>query len=233
MESKQFQGELVKADSKTGQVVAIFSRFNVIDSDRDVTLPGAFEDGAEVRVSAYNHGSSYGQQLPVGKGTLSQDEDCATATMQFFMSTVAGKEHFTVVKEMGALQEWSYNYDILESSSGIWPVADNATQQVQILKKLKVHEVSPVLRGAGIGTRTVSAKSVVELSGEWTEEDWAKVIEQTADRYKESGDPLPDCLADLVRAFDIDMSTKKRSDELLGAIAAIHNIDIPKERETV
>lgn len=32
-------------DRPEGSVVAVFSRFNVVDADGDVTLPTAFEDG--------------------------------------------------------------------------------------------------------------------------------------------------------------------------------------------
>ena len=40
-----------------GQVSAVFSTFNVLDWDNDVTLPEAFEDGAEVVISGYQHTS--------------------------------------------------------------------------------------------------------------------------------------------------------------------------------
>jgi hypothetical protein len=52
MRRKSFGAVEVKgADS--GEVRAVFSTFNTVDSDGDVTLPGAFRDGQEVRISAY------------------------------------------------------------------------------------------------------------------------------------------------------------------------------------
>jgi hypothetical protein len=36
-----------------GEFSAVFSTSNVVDSDGDYTLPGAFEDGAEALVSSY------------------------------------------------------------------------------------------------------------------------------------------------------------------------------------
>jgi hypothetical protein len=50
-------------DAAQGLVEAVFSTFNVIDSDGDVTLPGAFEEGAPARVSAYGH-TSWDGKLP-------------------------------------------------------------------------------------------------------------------------------------------------------------------------
>jgi hypothetical protein len=52
------------------------------------------------------------------------------------------------------LQEWSYSFDILDASFG-----EFEGKQVRFLRKLKVHEVSPVMLGAGIGTHTRAIKS--------------------------------------------------------------------------
>lgn len=140
-------------DAERGEVTCVFAKLGVVDHDGDVTLPGAFEDGAEVRISAYGHNSWMGE-LPVGKGKIRVVGDEALCDAQFFMDTSHGRDTFLVVKEMGPLQEWSYGYDPLEYSFG-----DQDGQQVRFLKKQLVHEVSPVLLGAGLGTRTVSAKS--------------------------------------------------------------------------
>ena len=231
MKRKSFEGELLKADSATGEVVAVFSRFNVVDRDRDVTLPGAFEDGAPVRVSAYNHGSSAGQQLPVGKGVLSQDSDVAMATMQFFMGTVSGRETFEVVKAMSEapnLQEWSYNYDILDASSGVWPSSDgSATQNVQLLKKLHVHEVSPVLVGAGVDTQTVSVKSVSEMS----DAELLAECERIFKAAKEKGLTIPEFIVTEVRERDSQDNARSEVTRLATMIAARHGIEIPNEKD--
>jgi hypothetical protein len=153
MEHKTFSSLVELKTKDNGEVTAIFSQLNVIDHDGDVTVPGAFTNDEKVKISAYNH-SSWGPALPAGKGSIHADGDFAYAELQFFMSTATGKETFQTVKEMGDQQEWSYGYDILQSDFGEF---DGKT--VQYLRKLKVHEVSPVLLGAGIGTRTLSAKS--------------------------------------------------------------------------
>ena len=73
---------------------------------------------------------------------------------------------------MGDLQEWSYGFDIVKAKSGQFEERD-----VRFLEKLLVHEVSPVLLGAGIGTRTLSAKSGAKgalppHAAETTDADW-------------------------------------------------------------
>ncbi len=139
-------------DADKGLVTAVFSTFNVKDHDGDVTLPGAFADGAEVRISAYNHKSWEGA-LPVGKATIHQDDDKAWFEGEFFLDTQAGSETFKVIKGLGDLQEYSYGFDVLEAEPGV-----HDGENVQVLKRVKVHEVSPVLLGAGIGTRTLAVK---------------------------------------------------------------------------
>lgn len=143
-------------DAEKGTVEAVFSTFNVKDHDDDVTLPEAFEDGAKVAISAYGHRSWMGMP-PVGKGTIRVEKDRAILEGQFNLKTEAGRETFETVKDMGELQEWSYGFDVLEAGT---PSEEQRQKGVRrILKRLKVYEVSPVLRGAGIDTETLSVKA--------------------------------------------------------------------------
>lgn len=151
-------GRVEIKDSDRGEVAVVFSTLKVIDADGDVTLPGAFEDGASTRISAYGHTSWQGA-LPVGKGTIRELKTEAVMEGAFFMDTAGGRETFTVVKEIGDQQEWSYGYDPIEFSFG-----EQDDQRVRFLRKLKVHEVSPVLLGAGVNTRTLSAKGGMTFS---------------------------------------------------------------------
>ncbi|WP_433225587.1 HK97 family phage prohead protease [Actinomadura formosensis] len=153
MDVKSLRVEVKDMDEAKGQVKAVFATFNKIDSDRDVTRPGAFTDGAEVPISAYGHTSWQGA-LPVGLATIRQDAKKATLEGQFFMDTQHGADAFRTVKNLGALGQWSYGYDPVEYSFG-----EHQGERVRFLDSVKVHEVSPVLLGAGVGTRTLSAKS--------------------------------------------------------------------------
>lgn len=151
MHSKALSGVEIKSESQ-GEVEALFSTFGVKDHDGDVTDPGAFENGAKCLISAYNHQSWQGA-MPVGKGVIEVGAGGARLKGQFFMDTSHGRDAFQTVKAIGDLQEWSYGFDVL--SAGETEV-DGA--KCRLLKSLKVYEVSPVMRGAGIGTRTVGAK---------------------------------------------------------------------------
>lgn len=159
MDHKQLSRVEIKSAAK-GQVSAVFSTFNVIDHDGDVTLPGAFTDGAEVLISAYGHKTWEGS-LPVGKGTIRTTDTEAILDGQFFMDTTAGRDTFEVVKQVGSKQQWSYGYDTIEAEPGVKDGRD-----VQFLKRLEVHETSPVILGAGINTRTLATKG---RNGDMTE----------------------------------------------------------------
>lgn len=152
MERKAIAIEL-KTD-RPGDIVATFSRFNIPDHDGDVTLPTAFDEGAPVRLLPAHDWTHY----MIGKGVIKSLADVAQLDGSFFLNTSAGRDWYESIKADKAggnpLQEWSYGFDILDAEPGNF-----AGQPVRVLKKLKVHEVSPVTLGAGIGTGTVSVKA--------------------------------------------------------------------------
>jgi hypothetical protein len=137
------------ADSE-GAFAATFATLNVIDHDGDVTLPGAFQDGKAVLVGAYQHGIS---KLPVGKGIIRANNARAWIEGRFFTDTRPGKDTYQTIKNAGALIEWSYIFQILESADGDFETGKGKVP-VRFLKKLDVWSVDPVLKGAGIGTGT-------------------------------------------------------------------------------
>lgn len=175
MDIKTLPARVEIKDADKGEVDCVFATLGVKDSDGDVTLPGAFEDGAGVRISAYGHTSWMGR-LPVGKGTIREVKNEAIMSGRFFMDTDHGRNTFYTVKGLEELQEWSYGYDPLEYAFG-----DFEGDHVRFLKKNKTHEVSPVLLGAGINTRTLNAKGLdVTLLSEAT--DALAVVTALADR---------------------------------------------------
>lgn len=143
-------------DENEGTVEAVFATFLVKDLHDDWTLPGAFEDGAAVLISAYNH-KSWWDSIPVGKGVIKVDEKRAILVGQFNLKTEAGREHFEMVKFSGELQQWSYGFDILKTGEVTEALRQIGVQRV--LEKVKVYEVSPVMLGAGTETETLSVKS--------------------------------------------------------------------------
>jgi len=153
MAQKVYKGQIkFKKDAdETGEFRAEFATLNVVDHDGDVTVPGAFQDGQETLIEAWNH--NYGQ-LPVGKGVIHEDGDKAVVEGFFFLDTQGGLEHYKTVKALGSLQEWSYTFDVEDSGYGEFD-----DQDVQFLRKLDVWGVAPVERGAGIDTRTTDIKA--------------------------------------------------------------------------
>ncbi|WP_207926439.1 phage major capsid protein [Actinocrispum wychmicini] len=151
MNTKRLRVEV--KDPDRGEVTAVFATLNAIDSDGDVAIPGAFTDGAPVRISAYGHTTWQGA-LPVGKGVIRTTEREAILDGQFFLDTTAGRDTFAVVKQMGELREWPYGYDPVTFSYG-----EQDDRPVRFLEAIRVYEVSPVLRGAGVDTRTLAVKS--------------------------------------------------------------------------
>ncbi len=150
--TKRFQVKEVKGDK--GEILAVIATLNVIDHDGDVTLPGAFgEQEAAIQ-------PAHGWMAPaLGKAAISETSTEALANMKFNLEMPSGKEWYQALKfdfETGAapLQEYSYGYDPIEADPGVFD-----GQDVRFLKKLKVFEVSPLLLGAGINTRTLAVKS--------------------------------------------------------------------------
>lgn len=142
-------------DAAKGEVEAVFATFGVIDHHGDWTEPDAFKDGAEVLIGSWGHATVFGEP-PVGKGVIKVTKKDARLVGTYFLDTVAGKEQFTTVKNVGAQQEWSYSFEIKSTGEVTEELRQRGVQRV--LAKMLVHEVSPVMRGAGIDTRTVGAK---------------------------------------------------------------------------
>ena len=115
-EIKNINFEMKEESDKTGEVKAVFSVFNDVDSDGDVVVPGAVKSG-------FKGGSvpmvwSHKWDMPIGKGVISQDNDMATFTGSFFMDTESGKEAYNLVKNMGDLQQWSFGFRVNDSEYG-------------------------------------------------------------------------------------------------------------------
>jgi hypothetical protein len=163
MQTKTITGATTIKSDDLGEVSAVFATFDVIDKDGDVTFPGAFEDGAEVDVSSFGHQVWMGG-VPVGEGTIRTTRKEAIVDAQFYMETEAGRETFALIKARGVKQEWSYGFDTLNAPE---TVTVNG-RKANALRRLKVHEVSPVWRGAGIRTRTLAAKAARDAAEEGT-----------------------------------------------------------------
>lgn len=209
-------------DADQGLIEAVFCTLGVVDKDGDVIVKGAFDEGAAVVISAYGHMSWEGE-LPVGYGTIHEIGDEAVLKGQFFLNTDHGRNTWETVKELSKLQlqEWSYSLHDVKASSG---TVDG--RKVRIIEKNTVKEVSPVLRGAGVATRTVDVKA--NLRGD-TPQDLAQLatvtgaglaLGQLAD-YAKAGNirlaslaavPSTKQLASSIRRLLVDAASKRWPD---------------------
>ena len=160
-ETKSLTLEL-KEDAPEGSFAATFATLGVVDHDGDITMPGAFEDGKETLIGAYQHAMS---NLPIGKGVIRSDDERAWIDGQFFMDTPQGDAAYRTVKGAGSTLEWSYIYNVTDSEE-----ATVDGQSVRRLKGIDVWSVDPVLRGAGIGTGTDSIKSITKSFADHADE---------------------------------------------------------------
>ncbi len=144
--------ELKQLD-EDGTGLAQIATLSAIDHDNDTYAKGAFGK-QNVQILA---GHSWAG-VPLGKGVVFEEGDHAFASFKLNLDTVAGKEWHAALKfdmaEGEPLTEWSYGFKVLESDA---EVRDGLS--IRVLQKLDVFEVSPVVRGAGIATGTVSVKS--------------------------------------------------------------------------
>ena len=148
--------ELKTTNEVEGKVEAVFSKFNEIDSDNDVVLPGSIKSGFGDKGVAMVWAHDW--QKVIGRGEIEQDEEKAIFKGQFIMDTEQGRDAFNIVKAMGDLQQWAFGFEIKESENGMFK-KDNEEQEVRFLKDVRVWEVSPVLVGANQNTYTMATKN--------------------------------------------------------------------------
>ena len=194
--------EFKTIDEEKGQVEAVFSVYNKLDTDGDVVIPGAIKSGFKDNQVPMVFAHKWDQ--PIGKGTIETDDDKATFKGTFFMGTEAGKEAYNLAKEMGDLQEWSFGFRINDYEVAPFK-KDGIDEEVDVryLKDLEVFEVSPVLVGANRETYTLAIKSGEEA-----------VYETREEKAAEDND-----------IFDNAEDAKKRAEELGCSGSHTHEVD--------
>ncbi len=152
MDLKTITSNAIKALDDAGTGTALIATLNVEDSDGDVTLPGAFGNQHAKMIPAHDW-----QHVPLGKAEIREEGNEVLADFKLNLNIEAARDWHEALKHDMAngppLQEWSYGFAIEEAGFG-----DFGGHEVRFLKKLKVREISPVIVGAGVGTRTVSVK---------------------------------------------------------------------------
>ncbi|PYE86902.1 HK97 family phage prohead protease [Phyllobacterium leguminum] len=147
----------VKDMDDAGRGQARIAVLSAVDHDGDTYMPGAFswkEGGQWVSILPAHNRSA----VPLGKARVYEDGDAALADLYLNMKSEVGREWHSTLKfdlENGnPVQEWSYGFGVLDSQ-----IEQRSGDRVRVLKRLDVHEISPVVRGAGMGTGTLTMKS--------------------------------------------------------------------------
>lgn len=160
MERKSFIGA-VKAATSGGEGQMVVATLNVVDKDGDVTLPGAFGRQTAVMVPVHDWA-----HVPIGKGVVFERGNDVLVDFQLNLDIEAARDWHAAIKfdleNPPALQEYSYGYEIKAGGARKGTFAGRTVRFLQPVDDgspgLTVIEVSPVMRGAGVRTRTLSMK---------------------------------------------------------------------------
>ena len=142
----------IKQAGEDGSFEATIATLNVLDRDRDIVMPGAFGDAPAAVIPAHDQG-----HVPLGKARVEERGESAVATGLFNLKIEAARDWHEALKfdlaNPPSVQEWSWGFVPVEFS-----FEERDGEQVRLLQKVDLREISPVLRGASIGTGTLSAK---------------------------------------------------------------------------
>ena len=149
----------LKEDGDTRYIEAVFSLFDTIDSDNDVTKANSLRSGytGNKVPLVWNHDWS----KVIGRGIIETDNQKAVFK-GYFLNTEAGKEAYNTVKEMQDMQQFSYGFQVMKSSKGTHIDSKGEEVPVRVLEDVKVWEVSPVLVGAQQNSFVQALKSGLE-----------------------------------------------------------------------
>lgn len=152
------KGLTIEKMDEEGTGLARIAQLSAVDSDGDTYAAGAFswkEGGGQWVQILPAHDR---RAMPLGKAWVFEQDGWAMAQLNLNLDTQAGKDwHATLKFDLAKgqpVQEWSYGFQVLDADYQL-----RGDQRVQVLKRLDVDEISPVIRGAGVGTGTVSIKS--------------------------------------------------------------------------
>ena len=149
----------LKEDGNNRYIEAVFSLFDTIDSDNDVTKANALRSGYSGNKVplVWNHDWS----KVIGRGIIETDNQKAVFK-GYFLPTEAGKEAYETVKAMQDMQQFSYGFQVMKSEKGKHIDSKGEEVPVRVLQDVKVWEVSPVLVGAQQNSFVQALKSGLE-----------------------------------------------------------------------
>lgn len=199
--------EFKDGEDGTGEVVARFSVFDIVDRDGDILRRSAFTDGQAVPMVW-----SHQWDQPIGKGRIVVKNDHAEFHGQF-LSTPAAQAARTTVREMADLQEWSFGFRITETQ-------DNPQIRGLDITGSQVFEVSPVLVGANQETATLAVKGGPPAEeDEWT---LVEIYDDDGTKVFDAADLVP--IADEAKALAKASTTEDLADGLRRLAALVEDV---------
>jgi len=174
----------LKEEGDKRYLEAVFSLFDTIDSDQDVTKQGALRSGytGNKVPLVWNHDWS----KVIGRGIIETDNQKAVFK-GYFLDTEAGKEAYETVKAMSDMQQFSYGFQVMKSSKGSHIDSKGEEVPVRVLEDVKVWEVSPVLVGAQQNSFVQALKSGL-VDEQDPEEDQEEEIDDIDTEFEEVKD---------------------------------------------
>lgn len=154
----------IKSMDEAGTGIARIAILSAVDRDGDTYQPGAFswKEGGHQWVQILP--AHDWRAMPLGKARVYEAGDEVLADLSLNLDTQAGRDWHAALKfdlaKGTAIQEWSYGFDVIDMDYQV-----RGDSRIRVLKQLDVMEVSPVLRGAGVGTGTVAMKGAALLPG--------------------------------------------------------------------
>lgn len=230
METKHLTtGATLKTEGDdAGSIEAIISTFDVIDHGGDVVLASAFEDGQSA-LMVWSHD----WDRPIGKGTIRVEPERAVFAGKLWLDTTDGEQAYRKIRNAGDLQEYSWGFRVLDAD-----FAERDGQPVRVIKRTEFFEASPVLKGEGMRTRTLSLKSGLSFPDQsdaalaavrdWQArarsladlraKDGRVLSEANRDRIKQHADALEGVMRDL---RDLHAATAPKDDGKSAALLAV------------
>jgi hypothetical protein len=148
--------------SGVASVRAVVATLGKVDADGDVTVPGFFgrQDVQVVPVHNWEH-------VPIGKGLLYEQGDQAIADLKVNLAIPQARAWYEAwrfdLEHPPALQQWSYGYSVKAGGSFDGRFGGKSVRFLTPLKDgspgVVVHEVGPVMLGAGVDTATLEASA--------------------------------------------------------------------------
>lgn len=132
-------------------VSAIIADLGAVDHDGDTYEPGAFKYCGTQMISQWGHSALGMGAMPVGTGVITEKGGMAVFNGVLFKEMQAARDLAALLRRRGANQQWSYGYDVIDSRQDY-----REGKSIRVLKTVDAFEVSPVYKGAGVGTETLS-----------------------------------------------------------------------------